>query len=92
MIIVYLDATTVMFDKNVFKNPATYYLQETNDTVNKIEKFLSGESEDLPNIFRVYTVSPVWHFPVYMLMIFLISLFLQNINCREYSAILAKPK
>lgn len=48
-----------MFDKIVFKNPATYYLQETNDTVNKIEKFLSGESEDLPNIFRVYTVSAV---------------------------------
>lgn len=45
-----------MFHRNVFKDPNNYFLQETQESVNKIEKFLSGASEDRPDIFRVNIV------------------------------------
>ena len=57
-----------MFHRNLFKDPNNYYLQETQETVSKIEKFLSGESEDRPNIFRVNRVflpSGMFHYIVF---------------------------
>lgn len=55
----FLDAAAVMFHRNVFKDPAKYYLHETNDTVNRIEKFLAGEPAHILDIFEVYVVFTV---------------------------------
>ena len=52
----YLDAATVMFHRSLFKDSNNYFLQETQESVTMTEKFLSGESEDRPDIFRVNIV------------------------------------